>query len=219
MNSNFKNRLYYYFVDHGFLRVFYSNLHRLPGGLYRSNQPSPEKLEILYRRYGLKTVVNLRGGDFSNPVWQLENERCQQLGLRMIDLRLFSRSFPYIEDVREIKRVVETLELPALVHCKSGADRAGLFCVFYQHFRLGQPVTTAMRELGLKYGHFKWAQTGTLDHFFLQYLKHKKERKSQSLIGWVESDYDRAYLKSTRPERGVLERINNFILEKVLHRE
>lgn len=219
MRVHLRRWFYYYFVDHGLLRSFYANFYRLPGDLYRSNQPSPARLKKLVRRYGLKTVVNLRGGDSSNPTWQLEREACENLDLKMVDLRLFSRSFPYVEDVRKLKHVVESLELPALVHCKSGADRAGLFCVFYQHYRLGQPIQISLNELGLRYGHVKWARTGTLDQFFLEFLRDRHLKKGQGLLGWVEHEYDRQHLKSTRPERGLLERASNFLLDKVLRRE
>ena len=219
MRLKLRRWLYYYFSDHGLLRIFYSNLHRLPGNLYRSNQPSPRRLKILARRYGLKTVVNLRGGDSANPAWQLEQEACKKLGLTMVDLRLFSRSFPYVEDVTNLKQVIETIELPALVHCKSGADRAGLFCVFYRHYRLGQPIKTALTELGLKYGHIKWARTGTLDQFFLEFLRDRHLKKGQGLLEWVRNDYDRQYLKLTRPERGLIERLSNILLDKILRRE
>lgn len=219
MNARIRQRLYYYFVDHGLLRLLYGNFYRLPGGLYRSNQPSPERLRRLAERYQIKTVVNLRGGDTTNPSWQLERAACERLGLKMIDLRLFSRSFPYVEDVHKLKQTIETLELPALVHCKSGADRAGLFCAFYQHYRLGQPVAFAVKELSLKYGHFKWARTGALDQFFQEFLNATENSHHRTLIGWVEETYDRQYLKTTRPERNLLERFSNFLVDKVLKRE
>lgn len=213
-------RIYLYLIDHGFLRILYSNLHRLPGGLYRSNQPSPGQLKVLQRRFGIRTVINLRGGDVDNPAWQLERETCDQLGIKLVDLRLFSRSFPYVDDVRSVKEVVLNTEYPALVHCKSGADRAGLFSVFYRIFKLGEPVEQAARELGIRYGHFKWARTGTLDQFFLEFLKDRQKLGRHIQIeDWARSSYDRDRLKSTRPERGLAYRITNFIVDRILRRE
>lgn len=213
-------RLYLHVIDHGFLRFFYSNLHRLPGGLYRSNQPSPAKLRALHRKLGLRTVINLRGGDYDNPAWQLEKQTCDQLGITLIDLRLFSRSFPYVDDVHRVKEVVLNAEYPALVHCKSGADRAGLFSVFYRIFKLGEPVESASKELSLRYGHLKWARTGTLDQFFSEFLKDRRcIGRHLRLEEWVTSAYDRDFLKSTRPERGIRSRVADFVVNRILRRE
>jgi len=211
---------YLHVVDHGLLRLFYSNFHRLPGGLYRSNQPSPSKLRWYHQKYGIRTVINLRGGDSDNPSWQLEKEMCDQLGVKLVDLKLFSRSYPYPEDIRLVKETVLMIEYPALVHCKSGADRAGLFSVLYRIFRIGEPVEKAVSELGLRYGHLKWARTGTLDQFFIEYQKYRELNNScLSLEDWVDNHYDREYLKSLRPERGMGERFGNFLTDTVLRRE
>ncbi len=213
-------RVYLYVLDHGFLRFFYANLYRLPGGLYRSNQPSPSTLRVYQRKYGIRTVFNLRGGNEDNPAWQLERDTCKKLGIEMIDLRLLSRSFPYVEDIQAVQKAIMSAEYPALVHCKSGADRAGLFSVLYRVFRLGEPVEQASRELGLKYGHVRWARTGSLDQFLLEYLKdRKRETRQMRLEEWLVTLYDRDRLKQTRPERSLLERASNFLIDRILRRE
>ena len=53
-----------------------------------------------------------------------------------------------------------------LMHCKSGADRAGLMSVLYRFLHEGVPLKEATQELSLKYGHFRQADTGILDYFF-----------------------------------------------------
>ena len=72
-----------------------------------------------------------------------------------------------------LKRLIEDFETPALAHCKSGADRAGMFAVLYCHFRLGQPIEEAKAQLHWTYGHFRSAKTGILDHFFESYLRYR----------------------------------------------
>ena len=53
-----------------------------------------------------------------------------------------------------------------LMHCKSGADRAGLMSVLYRFLHEGVPLKEAKKELSLKYGHIRQAHTGILDYFF-----------------------------------------------------
>ena len=218
MRDWFRHRFYLYLVDHGFLRLLYANFHALRGGLYRTNQPTPRQLRRYQRDLGIKTVINLRGGDVNNPAWQLERKTCDQLGLKMVDLQLFSRSFPHIHTIEKIKFVVESAEYPALVHCKSGADRAGLFSVLYRIYHLKEPVSEARKELSWRYGHIRWARTGVVDLFFDSY----EESNSDSPIPfheWLLTCYDRESLKASYPEQGLLHRLGNFILDRLVHRE
>ena len=50
------------FVDHAVFRVLWDNFAEvIPGRLYRSNHPTPGRLATAKRRYGIKTLINLRG--------------------------------------------------------------------------------------------------------------------------------------------------------------
>lgn len=170
------------------LRAPYANLHRLPGDFYRSNQPSPARIKRYKKELQVRTIVNLRGDNPHSPWQKLETEACDSLGITLISTRVLSRDPPKREHFRELKRIIETMELPALAHCKSGADRGGLFAVLYRHFRLGDPIEHALRELHWSYGHFKSAKTGVLDYVFESYIRERDP--GQSFMNWVEEDYD-----------------------------
>ena len=60
--------------DHGFLRVWWHNLHEIRPGVWRSNQPSPARVHAAADR-GIKTIINLRGPR-SDGGWRLEKEAC-----------------------------------------------------------------------------------------------------------------------------------------------
>jgi protein tyrosine/serine phosphatase len=94
------------------------------------------------------------------------------------------------------RQMFETIEYPALMHCKSGADRAGIMSVLYDHFRLGKPIREAMAQLSPKFLHVKAGKTGVLDYVFERYLA-EGEPTGLSFIDWVESDaYDPAAIKA-----------------------
>ena len=95
--------LHLWFIDHGLLRVPYENLHVLPGPLYRTNQPSPAKIRKYKRKYGIKTIVNLRGDNPAIGLYRLQLETCQQLNIRLTDLRVYSRAAPIPEVIHRIK--------------------------------------------------------------------------------------------------------------------
>lgn len=179
--------------DHAFLRVGFSNAHWIGPDLVRAAQPWPYQLKY-WKRDGIKTIVNLRGG-FDTGFYVLEREACERLGLKMIDFTITSREVPRRETVLGARDLFASIEYPALMHCKSGADRAGIMSVFYRHFHLGEPIREAMKELGLRTLHVKQGKTGVLDYVFERYLA-EAEPKGISFIDWVQSDaYDRKQIK------------------------
>jgi len=203
------------FVDHGIFRLIYNNLHALPGGLYRSSQPSPGQIRRYHRKYGIRTIINLRGADDTRR-YALEREECRRLGITLIDFRgILSRSAPEQEWVLKTQAMFDDIAYPALVHCKSGADRAGFASALYRIFRLGDSVEGASQELAWYYGHLKGSKTGVLDYFFRQYLIDRKVNPGMDFITWLNTVYNREQLKQAFHARGWAD----FLVDKILHRE
>ncbi|MCR9267909.1 MAG: hypothetical protein NXI03_10095, partial [Alphaproteobacteria bacterium] len=76
--------------DHGILRQKFHNMHEVGGGMWRSNQPSPQRLEALAEQ-GFKTILNIRGTQPGVCYYDLEKDACERLGLVMIDMPFGSR--------------------------------------------------------------------------------------------------------------------------------
>jgi protein tyrosine/serine phosphatase len=143
----------------------------------------------------VKTVINLRGGR-DGSFYALEKAACDRLGLEFAPFVVASRDVPTREQVLGAKRLFETVRYPALMHCKSGADRAGLMAVFYAHFRQGQTIREALSHLSPRYLHVRAGLTGVLDYFFERYLA-QGEPEGLSFIDWVEHPgYDPAAIKA-----------------------
>ena len=184
----------YLWKDHAYLRLGFSNAHWISDELVRTNQPWPHQLAE-WKKRGIKTVINLRGG-FDASFHALEKDACERLGLKMVDFTITSREVPSRARVHGAKELFETIEYPALMHCKSGADRAGIMSVFYMHFRKGLPIREALEQLHIRYLHVKQGKTGVLDYTFERYLA-EGEPKGQSFLEWVDSDaYDEAAIKA-----------------------
>lgn len=186
--------LNYLWNDHAYLRLGFSNAHWISDELLRTNQPWPFQLAE-WKRRGVKTIINLRGG-FDASFHALEKDACQRLGLTMVDFTITSREVPSRARVHGAKALFETIEYPALMHCKSGADRAGIMSVFYMHFRQGKTIREALEQLSLKYLHIKQGKTGVLDYTFERYLA-EGEPAGQTFLEWVDSPaYDEAAIKA-----------------------
>jgi protein tyrosine/serine phosphatase len=93
------------------------------------------------------------------------------------------------------KQLFEELEYPVMMHCKSGADRAGVMSVLYMHFRQKKPISEAMRQLDFKFGHVRAGLTGVLDYAFEKYVR-EVEPLGISYEDWVRSEaYDPVAIK------------------------
>ncbi|WP_374486179.1 tyrosine protein phosphatase [Zoogloea sp.] len=200
-------------VDHGMIRAVYNNFYHLGGGMYRCSQPSPAQLAKYQQKYGIRSVVNLRG-PHGYGSYALEKEACDKLGLVLHDVKLYSRTAPEVEEIHAMDELFRGMEFPALMHCKSGADRAGLGSALYRILHLGHPVEDALAELNWRYGHFKGAKTGILDFFLASYVA-RNARSPIGFLEWVDTEYDRDALEASFREEGW----SSLIVDKVLHRE
>jgi protein tyrosine/serine phosphatase len=185
----------YLWNDHAYLRIFFRNAHWVSDELVRTNQPWPFQLKR-WKAAGIKTIINLRGG-FDGSFYALEKHACEKLGLKLVNFTATSRDVPSAENVRGVRELFETVEYPALMHCKSGSDRAGIMSVMYCHFRLGQPIRQALSQLSGRYLHVKASSTtGVLDYIFDRYLT-EAEPKGISFFDWTQSpEYDPVKIKA-----------------------
>jgi protein tyrosine/serine phosphatase len=190
----FTTYLHYLWADHAYLRIGFTNAHWIGTDMVRTNQPWPFQLKW-WRDQGLKTVINLRGGKGS--FFYLEKHACEKLGLVLEDFGLSSRSVPTAQEMHDAKLLFERIQYPALLHCKSGADRAGIMSVLYRHFHLGHPIREAKKELSFRTLHMKAGMTGVLDYVFDVYLRDI-EPTGMSFYDWTQSPgYDPDALKES----------------------
>ena len=78
--------------DHAYLRLGFQNAFWISREMVRSNQPWPYQLKR-WKREGIKTVVNLRGG-FDASFFALEKDACERYGLNLVNFTVTSRDVP-----------------------------------------------------------------------------------------------------------------------------
>ncbi|MEX1057728.1 MAG: tyrosine-protein phosphatase [Natronospirillum sp.] len=180
-------------------------------GVWRSNQPGPVRLKRLARRE-FKTVLNLRGAN-TGSAYCLEHFYCDRLGLQLVDFKMSSRRPPKKEQLVRLWSLFDQLKTPVLVHCKSGADRAGLVSALYQVHQ-GVPIQEARRQLSFRYLHIKHASTGILD-MFLDAFQAAQSTSGIEFLDWVANEYDPQRMAQAFKARGP----GTFLVDKVLRRE
>ena len=102
-----------------------SNLYRVTEGLYRGAQPSKADGYASLAGMGIKTVINLRGGHD-------EKDLCRRHGLDYVYIPMRAWSFEEQDVIRFLQVASRTENQPVFVHCRRGADRAGMAVAAYR---------------------------------------------------------------------------------------
>ena len=155
--------------------------------------PTPLRIRQ-YGKLGIKTIINLRGIRRDGG-WLLENEACKKYNIKLIDFRARSRAAPEKDMIFKAEKLFKSIKYPALIHCKSGADRAGIMCALYMLTFKKENPHIAKKQLSWRYLHVKWAKPGVLDSFVEEYSKQYKQNK-MTFLDWVKERYDPEKLES-----------------------
>lgn len=198
-------------MDHGFIRYVYTNFHKVDDKLYRSSQPLPHQVRK-WRRMGVKTIINLRGG-MQYGSYPLEVEAAEQAGIAFEGLQLRSRALPDVAQLEKLETLLKSIAYPAVIHCKAGADRASLGSALY-FLILHNDHERALGQMTLRYGHIKGSKTGVLDAMVETYVRDGVP-KGQTFMQWVRDGYDpQAIAAAFKPKM-----LSSFFGDTVLHRE
>ena len=199
-------------TDHGIFRMIYLNKHKVAPNVWRAAQPAPHHIRKIARK-GIRTIINLRGNRVCGSYF-MEQQLCKELGIELVNYQVRSRAAPSKDELRGAKELFERIEYPMLMHCKSGADRAGLMSVLYSIWQLDMPVDQALKQLHWKFGHIRQADTGVLDYFFERYIADNAKTPI-SFSDWIETVYDPDELKASYHAQSFA----NTLVNKVLRRE
>jgi protein tyrosine/serine phosphatase len=121
--------------------------------LYRSAQPSAAEIKQYYTKYGIRTIVNLRGENDGARWYAAEVDEARRLGITLIDFKM-SAGRQLTQD--RAAKLIDTLkhaEKPILIHCKGGADRSGLASALYLAAAAKQGERAAESQISIRYGH------------------------------------------------------------------
>jgi protein tyrosine/serine phosphatase len=122
--------------------------------LYRSGQPTAEQIAEWHHRYGIKTIINLRGRYPSKDWYQIERAVAQGFGINMIDYRLSSKRELAADQVEELLAILAKAKPPILIHCSGGSDRSGLVSALYVAGVAHGSEAYAELQLTPFFGHF-----------------------------------------------------------------
>lgn len=180
---------HFHLFDHAFLRGLWTNLYEIAPGVWRSNQPSPKRI-ALYAEMGIKTILSLRGTrDVSFNL--LERQACEKHGITLVTTnKAAARGALSGAEYVELIDLMASLEKPFLIHCKSGADRAGLASALYLLHYEGASIQEAKKMLSWRFMHLKSTKTGILDYILRLYEKDVETNGPIPIREWFLTRYD-----------------------------
>lgn len=182
-----KAHIYNLYFDHAFLRTLWTNFFEIAPAVYRSNHPTHARFEAM-RDMGIVSVLNLRGASHTAH-YLTEKKSCDDLGLKLKSAALSARSAPSRSHIQAVLEAFRTIEKPFVMHCKSGADRAGLASAMYLMVIEGQPLSEARKMLHWRYLHVRSTATGVLD-YILDCFEARQSRGEISFEDWINTEYD-----------------------------
>jgi protein tyrosine/serine phosphatase len=125
-----------------------------PGKFYRSAQLTPSELEGAIDKYGIKTVISLRGAPQNSYWYPGEVEVLEKRQVKFLHFGWTSDYFPHNDDFQGFMRALKEEQYPILVHCRTGADRTGeasaIYAIEYMHLPKDQAIS---EQLNFKYWH------------------------------------------------------------------
>ncbi len=178
---NFFKKFFRYFLVPVFMLALlwvlyfkvYGNFHKVDDDFYRSAQLYSFNLPYYINKYGIKTILNLRGK--SDETWYIDEVKISKdLNVTHIDYGIPDRKKIPIKKMQDIVEIIKNAKKPLLVHCKAGADRTSLVSALYLYDI--KKDKDAKDAISILYGHFPYfgSKTIAMDESFKDYIDSKK---------------------------------------------
>jgi protein tyrosine/serine phosphatase len=158
--------------SYGALLLATGNIHTVVDSvLYRSAQLNKTQFETVIRQHSIKSILNLRGGQLTDPWYADEIDASKELGVTHFDYPISARRRVTPDQITDILSIVRSAPKPLLIHCRSGADRTGLVAALFLLDDEHADPAEADRQLSLLYGHFLYllSKTVAMDESFWEF--------------------------------------------------
>jgi len=139
-------------VPGGLLAWFYPPAPRFAtvdrGVLYRSGQPDGKAVRVMRKRYGIRTIVNLRSADDLRSDILARNEiaAAEEMGITFINLP-FNNPSPGVQVKKFLDIMKDRSNYPVLIHCAAGVERSGVMVAAYRVRKNHWTAARAIREM------------------------------------------------------------------------
>lgn len=153
-----------------------ANVHTvIPDRVYRAGQPHQTTLTALVQKYGIRTVLNLRGCAPHLDWYRNESRYTLALDLDQEDIIFSASRLPSPDSVRRLIEAFDRAAYPVVLHCHQGVDRTGLAAVCVLLLQTDTPLAQARRQMSPEMGHVPLGRTRFIGRFFDFYQRWLNE--------------------------------------------
>ncbi len=151
------------------------------GVLYRSGQLSGKTFDFYIKKYGIKTVINLRGEHPEANWWQQEKEVTEKNNVSLYNISLCASKLTSKKNLKTILNIFDTAPRPMLVHCRVGVDRTGEVAALWTMDQQHKKTSIALKELSIWHRHVSFLHPAK--RFLIEHWQGRT---------WLEQDYNTA---------------------------
>lgn len=139
--------------------------------LYRSAQLDNDEFSYYFKKYHIKSVLNLRGKRPDAQWYKDEVKMCKKFGVLHYNYGFSASDILNIKKMKKIVALLKKLPKPALIHCKAGADRSGLAAALWLYRIKKYPFEKSFGQLSIWFGHFPYlgSPTVAMDDSFMRF--------------------------------------------------
>jgi undecaprenyl-diphosphatase len=130
---------------------------------YRSRQLDKNLLKHYVNKYGIKSVINLRGAEPGKDWYDDEIEVCDTYGVNHYDLDMAMDKEPADEQIQTLLTFFKTAPRPVFIHCLGGSDRTGLAATLWKIVIDKEDKKKAAKHMLFYYGHMPFGKARVLD--------------------------------------------------------
>ena len=145
------------------------------GEAYRAAQLDRDELDEYTAKYGIKSVINLRGKGETAVWYREEIDFCASHGIDHYDLQLTAGLPPTRGQIDSLVAFFHTARRPVLMHCRGGADRSGLAAAIWKLEIDRVSPREAWGQLSIQYGHLPFGPTQAMDRAFAAFIKSRMQ--------------------------------------------
>ena len=155
-------------LSHDNLRVV------VPTAAYRAGVMSTNALIGCIEKYGIKSILNLRGESRDREWYRGEMETAEIFNVAHYDFGISARQELTDAEMMKLEQILRDAPKPVLIHCDGGADRSALASAIYLYAIAGKTPEEAERELSPWNGHlpFFWPKVMAMDDSFRRYVSN-----------------------------------------------
>ncbi|MCC6573825.1 MAG: tyrosine-protein phosphatase [Planctomycetes bacterium] len=160
---------------------------------YRCTQLDGDDMEVLAKRYRVKTLLALRGANPDDNAWyEPEARAAENAGAKLVVAKLATSRPPWRSELRTLFQELDRVEYPVLVHCKHGSDRTGLVSAIWLHDYRGVPLDEARGQLALlPYMHFSFGDAAAVHKLLNEYEAWQRANPgdNSNIRDWVKQHW------------------------------